>query len=228
VNAGQESRAGPGDRSLTRKVQLRRREATKTLSERRSCSVFGPEAYREYVEGTETRNESCSQGISSRSRRQMHFSGLTRNMPLRRCEAMKTLSETPSGTVFGLAAYREYVEGMEMRTEPCSQGISSRSRRQKYIFRVQGPGHSRVSACTLRGWILSSLSRPPVVGALPWSRLSCPEPSLRRAIRTRLPGDPAFRLPRPCWPGPTGLQSILAAGDSARIRSTRACGPKRR
>jgi len=56
-----------------RKTQLRRREAKKTLSERRRCSVFDPEAYREYVEGAETPSEPCSQGISSRGRRLLRF-----------------------------------------------------------------------------------------------------------------------------------------------------------
>jgi membrane fusion protein, multidrug efflux system len=64
--------------SASRKMRLRRREAMKTLGERRGYSVFGPEAYREYIEGPEMRNESCSQGISIRSRRKMHFSGSTR------------------------------------------------------------------------------------------------------------------------------------------------------
>jgi len=77
---GPDAALRPG-RPSARKTQLRRREAKKTLGERRRCSVFDPEAYREYVEGSETQ------------------------------------------------AYREYVEGSETRSEPCSQGISSRSRR---------------------------------------------------------------------------------------------------
>jgi hypothetical protein len=53
----------------------RKPKAKKTLSERRGGSGIGPDAYREYVEGPEMRNETCSQGILSRSRSQFHFSG---------------------------------------------------------------------------------------------------------------------------------------------------------
>jgi hypothetical protein len=56
-------------------MQLSRLEATKTLSERRSCSVFCSEAHLEYVASPEIRNEPFSQVISSSIKRQMHFSG---------------------------------------------------------------------------------------------------------------------------------------------------------